>query len=104
LHLAKVVIPSIRSLSKHGQEQLASDLGYISNVAKALDVEVEQIEKWRVALEAEERQQQNKTAISGRLPEESGTEVEVEAVEVDQEVAEMLKRMRSNMGRPALAR
>lgn len=104
LHLAKVTIPSIRSLSKHGQEQLASDLGYISNVAKALDVEVEQIEKWRVALEAEERQQQSKTAVPGARPEESGAEAEVEAVEVDQEVAEMLKRMRSNMGRPALAR
>jgi hypothetical protein len=51
LHLTVHLLPSIRALSKHGADQLFSDLGYLSNVAKALDVEVEQVEKWRIALE-----------------------------------------------------
>lgn len=51
LHLTDEILPSIRALSSHGAEQLLSDLSYLSNVAKALDVEVEQVEKWRVALE-----------------------------------------------------
>lgn len=114
LHLAKVVVPSITSLSKHGQEQLAADLGYISNVAKALDVEVEQVEKWRIALEAatggkEGRPAQQSTGTGTGTGTGAGASAEGEAeeppaAEVDQEVADMLRRMRSAPpgGRPQL--
>lgn len=53
-HLVGEVLPSIRYLSKHGSAQLASDLIYISNVAKALDVELEDIESWKTALEGDD--------------------------------------------------
>lgn len=54
-HLVKESLPSIRYLSKHGEAQLASDLAYISNVAKALDVELEELESWKSALEGGEK-------------------------------------------------
>lgn len=53
-HLVKEALPSIRYISKHGEAQLASDLAYISNVAKALDVELEELEGWKAALESTE--------------------------------------------------
>ncbi|GAA5869155.1 hypothetical protein JCM1840_004309 [Sporobolomyces johnsonii] len=50
-HLTSVVLPSIARLSKHGANQLVSDLDYISNVARALDVESpDELEAWRDAV------------------------------------------------------
>lgn len=46
-HLTESVLPGINSLSAYGAQQLASDLGHIGNVAKAFDVESEQLERWR---------------------------------------------------------
>ena len=98
LHLVQKAVPAIRSLTKHGQEQLAADLGYISNVAKALDVEVEQLEKWRIALEAEAGSR-NKLSAPGTGEALNGSESRLEedgtVQEVDPEVAEMLQRIRS---------
>ena len=98
LHLVKKALPAIRSLTKDGQEQLAADLGYISNVAKALDVEVEQLEKWRIALEAEAGSR-NKLSAPGTGEALNGSESRLEedgtVQEVDPEVAEMLQRIRS---------
>lgn len=51
-HLTVVVLPSITRLSRHGAAQLASDLSYIANVARALDVDTpEDVESWREAVE-----------------------------------------------------
>lgn len=53
-HLTSVSLPAITRLTRHGAAQLVSDLGYISNVARALDVESsEELESWREALEGE---------------------------------------------------
>lgn len=50
-HLTKITLPAIRSLSTSGASQLASDLGYLSNAVRALDVEWDELEKWREAAE-----------------------------------------------------
>ena len=56
-HLTASVLPSLARLSKHGAAQLVSDLDYISNVARALDVESpEELEAWRDAAALDERQ------------------------------------------------
>ncbi|BGP43210.1 hypothetical protein JCM10449v2_007238 [Rhodotorula kratochvilovae] len=56
-HLTAAVLPSLTRLSKHGAAQLVSDLDYISNVARALDVESpEELEAWREAAALDERQ------------------------------------------------
>ncbi|KAI5475605.1 component of oligomeric golgi complex 7 [Pseudohyphozyma bogoriensis] len=55
-HLTTTVLPSLTRLSKHGAAQLVSDLGYISNVARALDVESpEELEAWREAAELDDK-------------------------------------------------
>lgn len=50
-HLTNNILPELRLLSTHGASQLASDLGHLSNVAKALDVETEDLEHWRECVE-----------------------------------------------------
>lgn len=51
-HLTSVVLPSIARLSRHGAAQLVSDLSYLSNVARALDVDSgETLDHWREAAE-----------------------------------------------------
>ena len=46
-HLTATILPRIRNLSTSGSAQLSSDLAYLSNAVKALDVEWEDLEKWR---------------------------------------------------------
>ncbi|RXK39608.1 hypothetical protein M231_03110 [Tremella mesenterica] len=46
-HLTTNVLPKIKSLSTHGANQMGSDLGYLSNAVRALDVEWEELEKWK---------------------------------------------------------
>ncbi len=47
-HLTKSVLPSIPPpLSTAGSAQLAADLAYLSNAISALDVEWEELERWR---------------------------------------------------------
>ena len=48
-HLTRSVLPSIRGLSTSGAAQLASDLAYLSNAVRALDVEWEELERWKEA-------------------------------------------------------
>ncbi|GAA5825382.1 hypothetical protein JCM3770_003515 [Rhodotorula araucariae] len=56
-HLTTAVLPALSRLSKHGAAQLVSDLDYISNVARALDVESpDELEAWREAAALDERQ------------------------------------------------
>jgi len=55
-HLTTSILPSLTRLSKHGSLQLVSDLDYISNVARALDVESpDELESWREAVAMEEK-------------------------------------------------
>ncbi|EKC98105.1 hypothetical protein A1Q2_07651 [Trichosporon asahii var. asahii CBS 8904] len=50
--LTKTTLHKIPALSNSGSAQLASDLAYLSNAVRALDVEWEDLEKWREAAEA----------------------------------------------------
>jgi hypothetical protein len=83
-HLVKETLPSIRYISKHGEAQLVSDLAYISNVAKALDVELEELESWKAALEGGDNSS-SKTADD---------EAEQSAAPISPEIVETLRRMR----------
>lgn len=56
-HLTRVTLPTIRSLSTTGAAQLASDLGYLSNAVRALDVEWDDLERWREAAECKDQQE-----------------------------------------------
>ncbi|ORY24129.1 Golgi complex component 7-domain-containing protein [Naematelia encephala] len=47
--LTSMILPSIKTLSTQGAAQLESDLGYLSNAVRALDVEWEELERWREA-------------------------------------------------------
>ncbi|ORX36105.1 oligomeric Golgi complex subunit 7 [Kockovaella imperatae] len=55
-HLTGTILPGIRNLSTSGSAQLASDLGYLSNAVRALDVEWEDLEKWREKIEPKEKE------------------------------------------------
>lgn len=50
-HFTQSVLPSIRVLSPRGTAQLASDLGYLSNVVRTLNVEWNDLEKWKEYVE-----------------------------------------------------
>ncbi|KAI0674167.1 Golgi complex component 7-domain-containing protein [Trametes maxima] len=47
LRLTSEVLPRIPKLTPTGAAQLASDLGYLSNIVMALNVESPELEKWR---------------------------------------------------------
>ncbi|KAL1408346.1 hypothetical protein Q8F55_005154 [Vanrija albida] len=53
-HLTKSTLPAIKVLSNPGAAQLASDLGYLSNAVRALDVEWDDLERWREATECKD--------------------------------------------------
>lgn len=50
-HFTTDILPSIRSLSTSGCAQLASDLAYLSNIVRALNVEWDDLERWKEAVE-----------------------------------------------------
>ncbi|KAF9051145.1 hypothetical protein BDZ89DRAFT_1154052 [Hymenopellis radicata] len=52
VHLIKEVLPTIQELSGPGAVQLAVDLGYISHNVDALNVELEDLNRWRLCIEA----------------------------------------------------
>ncbi|RSH79316.1 uncharacterized protein EHS24_001356 [Apiotrichum porosum] len=54
-HLTRSTLPGIRSLSNSGAAQLASDLAYLSNAVRALDVEWDDLERWREAAECKDQ-------------------------------------------------
>lgn len=68
-HLTSVTLPSIRSLSNSGAKQLEVDLDYLSNAVRALDVEWEEVDKWRegVSLGIDEVRQKARGGGSDRL-------------------------------------
>ncbi|KAJ6500060.1 Golgi complex component 7-domain-containing protein [Mycena vitilis] len=46
-YLTTSVLPNISTLSAAGSAQLASDLGYLSTIVRALNVEFEDLDKWK---------------------------------------------------------
>ena len=53
-HLTSDILPGIRTLSGGGASQLASDLGYLSSIVTALNVESEELERWKECVEWED--------------------------------------------------
>ncbi|KAK4048399.1 hypothetical protein OIV83_004745 [Microbotryomycetes sp. JL201] len=67
-HFASVILPSFSRLSRHGAAQLVSDLDYISNVARALDVEtLEDLAAWREAAACEDKDKLADANIPGEI-------------------------------------
>ena len=65
-HLTSKILPSLSRLSRHGAAQLVSDLSYISNVARALDVDSgDELEAWREAAELDEETTRARLAGEG---------------------------------------
>ncbi|KAH7911796.1 Golgi complex component 7-domain-containing protein [Hygrophoropsis aurantiaca] len=64
-HLTIDVLPKIRSLTVAGAAQLASDLAYLSNIARALNVEYQDLERWKEC--ANMSDQEGKLAIGEKL-------------------------------------
>lgn len=46
-HLTTNILPAIRILSQDGAAQLASDLGYLTNIVRAMNVEWDELDRWR---------------------------------------------------------
>ncbi|KAK4052333.1 hypothetical protein OIO90_004414 [Microbotryomycetes sp. JL221] len=67
-HIGDVVLPSLQRLTRHGASQLVSDLDYVTNVAKALDVEPpEELESWRQAAALDKLEDAGSSNIDGRI-------------------------------------
>jgi hypothetical protein len=64
-HLSSITLPSIRSLSNSGAKQLEADLDYLSNAVRALDVEWEELEKWKegVGMSVDELRQKARSGV-----------------------------------------
>jgi hypothetical protein len=55
-YLTTSVLPNIVTLSAAGAAQLASDLGYLSTIVRALNVEFEDLDKWKEYAEFEDEE------------------------------------------------
>ena len=53
-HLTTEILPSISSLSPTGAAQLASDLEYLSNIVRVINVEWPELDKWKEYCEMDE--------------------------------------------------
>ncbi|KAG6903094.1 hypothetical protein C0995_006281 [Termitomyces sp. Mi166 len=58
-HLTTTILPSIPSLSPAGAAQLTSDLEYLSNIVRAINVEFQELDRWKelTALDDDEGRQ-----------------------------------------------
>ncbi|KAL7423369.1 hypothetical protein Q5752_002672 [Cryptotrichosporon argae] len=52
--LTRHTLPALRALTAPGAAQLAADLAYLGNAVRALDVEWDELERWRAAADADE--------------------------------------------------
>ncbi|KAL7341225.1 Golgi complex component 7-domain-containing protein [Rhodotorula toruloides] len=67
-HLTSTVLPDIPRLSKHGSAQLVSDLEYLANVARALDVESpEELDSWRDAAALDDKALRGEAEVDERI-------------------------------------
>jgi len=46
-HLTTTILPKIRILTSTGAAQLSSDLGYLNNIVQAINVEYEDLDRWK---------------------------------------------------------
>lgn len=53
-HLTAKVLPGIRFLSASGAAQLASDLGYLSSIVMALNIEDPELDRWKEYVELDD--------------------------------------------------
>lgn len=53
-HLTGMVLPGIRTLTPQGAAQLASDLGYLSSIVMALNIEDGELDRWKEYVEMED--------------------------------------------------
>lgn len=58
--MTKSILPRIKQLSSGGAAQLASDLAYLSNAVRALDVEWDELERWKDASGTESEEEYRK--------------------------------------------
>ncbi|KAG9008317.1 hypothetical protein FRB90_008999 [Tulasnella sp. 427] len=74
-HLTSNILPSVRTLSQDGAAQLGSDLSYLSNIVRAMNVEWDDLEKWKELAEMsdDEGLKKLKDAASGGNGDESDT-------------------------------
>ena len=93
--LANAVLPAINALSSHGMQQLSADLEYIANVAKALDVEVATVEKWRMALSAEINVEAER---AGKSSDGNGQQVDTDYQGNHNEVIDVVRKLRAAAG------
>jgi conserved oligomeric Golgi complex subunit 7 len=61
-HFTLSVLPSFKILTSSGTAQLAADLGYFSNVVHALNLENEELERWKELLEMDDDEGRKKAA------------------------------------------
>lgn len=54
MYLTGQVLPKIPRLTKGGTAQLAVDLGYLLNVARSLNLEHEELERWKEVVDMDE--------------------------------------------------
>ena len=59
-HLTTEILPSIASLSPTGAAQLASDLEYLSNIVRVLNVEYPELDKWKEYCEIDDEEGKRK--------------------------------------------
>lgn len=61
-HYTTNIIPNIRTLTTAGAAQLAADLAYLSNIIRALNVEHEDLERWKEYIEMDDEAGKRKAA------------------------------------------
>ncbi|KAF7315511.1 Expansin-like EG45 domain-containing protein [Mycena indigotica] len=61
-HFTTTVLPAISTLSASGTAQLASDLGYLSTIVRALNVEYEDLERWKEYSELDDEEGKRRKA------------------------------------------
>ncbi|KAF7376288.1 Expansin-like EG45 domain-containing protein [Mycena sanguinolenta] len=69
-HLTTAVLPNIATLSPAGAAQLASDLGYLSTIVRALNVVFEDLDRWKEYAELDD--EEGRKRVAGRELEADG--------------------------------
>lgn len=65
VHLTTEVLPRINKLNIEGAAQLASDLGYLSNVIRVINVESGELEQWKDYVELNDEDGKAKINVNG---------------------------------------
>ncbi|KZT51399.1 hypothetical protein CALCODRAFT_136608 [Calocera cornea HHB12733] len=63
-HLTADILPTIPALSPTGTAQLASDLSYLSNIVRALNVEWDDLERWKELAELSDEEGKERVGLA----------------------------------------